>query len=269
VKGGLKIADKRISKGKVYDGFTKIRGKLKVLQRKNSEVSRNTHADGSEKSTIERLIDKIQEDKLTYLERDALCDLAEVVRDIEDNHLGGMIVEAGCALGGSSLLLAKAKGKERPLFVYDAFDMIPPPSKRDGKDVKDRYEEIKSGKSRGINGDRYYGYEQDLYTKVFQTFNQYGLDVNENNIRLIKGLFQETLHINAPVTLAHIDCDWYESVLTCLERIEPHLVSGGIMIIDDYHAWSGCKEAVKDYFSHKNIDNYKFITRSRLHIIKK
>ncbi|VAW43210.1 hypothetical protein MNBD_CHLOROFLEXI01-3632, partial [hydrothermal vent metagenome] len=57
-------------------------------------------------------------------------------------------------------------------------------------------------------------------------------------------------------------------VMTCLQQIEPNLVPGGILIIDDYEAWSGCKSAVDEYFSGRE-DDFEFVQQSRLHIIRK
>jgi hypothetical protein len=34
-----------------------------------------------------------------------------------------------------------------------------------------------------------------------------------------------------------------------LEHLYPKLVKGGILIIDDYGHWEGCKKAVDEYFS--------------------
>lgn len=144
--------------------------------------------------------------------------------------------------------------------------MIPPPSEKDSQDIHDRYKVISSGKSMGLGNNLYYGYEDNLYHKVSQAFSKFGFDIKENNIQLIKGIYQDTLKIELPVAFAHIDCDWYDSVLICLQQIEPHLVSGGLLVIDDYYTWSGCKKAVDEYFEDK-ID-YKFIKKSRLHIIK-
>ncbi|MFN9838368.1 MAG: hypothetical protein ACK56L_20095 [Pseudanabaena sp.] len=42
----------------------------------------------------------------------------------------------------------------------------------------------------------------------------------DNNISLVKGFFEDHLIIDKPVVLAHIDCDWYDSVSTSLERID-------------------------------------------------
>jgi asparagine synthase (glutamine-hydrolysing) len=185
-------------------------------------------------------------DSLTYLGEDALNDLYEQVTRLENEGSDGILIEAGCALGGSAIVIATAKSSSRPFYVYDMFGMIPPPSDRDGEDVHKRYEIIKSGKSSGIGGQKYYGYEENLFDKVGYNFSRYNVPIDKNNVYLVKGLFQDTLYVQDKVALAHIDVDWYESVKTCLERIEPHLIAGSVLVIDDYDHWSGCKNAVDD-----------------------
>jgi len=213
------------------------------------------------------IISAVRKDKLSYLSKGALEDLYERVSVIEKKALPGMIIEAGCALGGSAIVMATAKSASRPMFVYDVFGMIPPPSDKDGEDVQQRYDEIVGGKSRGIKGEGYYGYEDDLYGKVTENFNRHGVPVEQNNVHLVQGLFEDTLKVEGPVALAHIDGDWYSSVMVCLQQIEPNLVSGGVLVIDDYEAWSGCRKAVDEYFADKK-DHYRFQYKSRLHIIK-
>jgi asparagine synthase (glutamine-hydrolysing) len=68
--------------------------------------------------------------------------------------------------------------------------------------------------------------------------------------------------------LAHIDADWYEPVKTCVERIEPHLSPGGVLVIDDYGHWSGCRKAVDEYFADKR-DRYDLVHRARVHIVRR
>jgi hypothetical protein len=89
----------------------------------------------------------------------------------------------------------------------------------------------------------------------------------EHNVEFVRGLFEDTLHVDKPVALAHLDCDWYESVKLCLERIEPMLQAGGVLVIDDYDAWSGCRAAVDEYFLGRQ-DRFLFQRTSRLHIVK-
>lgn len=210
----------------------------------------------------------VRADNLTYLSREALTDLYDRVQQIETNHITGQLIEAGCALGGSGIVMAAAKSPTRPLHIYDVFGMIPPPSDRDGHDVHERYNIIRSGKSSGIGGGRYYGYEDGLRDKVKENFVRHGFIPSAHRVFFVKGLFQDTMNIEESVALAHIDGDWYESVLTCLQRIEPHLSVGGALVVDDYDAWSGCRTAVDQYFSDKR-DQYDFLSLSRLHIVRR
>ncbi|MHC4215557.1 MAG: TylF/MycF/NovP-related O-methyltransferase [Planctomycetota bacterium] len=217
---------------------------------------------------IPQIIRSVRADNLTFIGDILLKDIYDQVVKLEKDNANGIIIETGCAMGGSAIVIASAKKKSRPLYVYDVFGMIPPPSVQDEKDIHDRYEVIKSGKAKGIDGEKYYGYEDNLVGKVTDSFKKHGILLEENNVHLVKGLFEDTLKVKDKVCLAHIDADWYESVMTCLKQIEPNLVTKGVLIIDDYYRWSGCKKAVVEYFKDKR-NNYKFIHKSRLHIIRK
>ena len=219
-------------------------------------------------STLPPIVRAVRADSLTYLDHAALHDLFERIETIEKTRREGILIEAGCALGGSAIVMAAAKARDRPFFVYDVFGMIPPPSAQDDRDVQDRYAVIKSGRSPGLNGNRYYGYESDLFDQVTDNFRKHGLPIESNNVHLVRGLFQDTLRVSGPVALAHVDGDWFESVMTCLQRIEPHLTEHGVIVVDDYDDWSGCRKAVDAYFSDKR-DGYDFIRRARLHIVRK
>ncbi|MBD0331347.1 MAG: class I SAM-dependent methyltransferase [Chitinophagaceae bacterium] len=212
---------------------------------------------------------KIKSRKLTYLSFDALKNIQEVIYEVERSKVPGCFIETGCALGGSTIVIGRAKSKKRQLKVYDVFGMIPPPTEKDGEDVQKRYEVISSGEAKGINGDLYYGYKKDLKNVVINNLEKFGLDLEKDNIELIQGLYEETLSAKEPVAFAHIDCDWYSSVMTCLREIEPHLAKHGVIIIDDYYAWSGCKTAVDEYFTPELKSNYTFQTKANKLIIKK
>ncbi len=211
-------------------------------------------------------IAKVRAEKLTYLSERCLQDLSDAVLHADRAHLRGMIIEAGTALGGSAIVMARAKSPRRLLRVYDAFAMIPPPSDKDGADVHERYATIASRAAKGIGGSTYYGYRDDLLGEVTRSFARFGVPVESSNVELIKGYFEQTLQVDGPVALAHLDGDWYESTMTCLRRIEPHLVPGGRLIIDDYYKWSGCRRAVDEYFDGR--DGYEFVKHGRLHIVK-
>lgn len=195
------------------------------------------------------LIRRILHAKLSYLPERRLMKIARVCRVAEEARLPGIFLEAGCALGGSAILLASLKDTGRPLVVYDVFGMIPPPSEHDGPDVHERYAVIARRESEGISGDEYYGYQHDLEAVVRSNFAEFGIDCDRQNVSLVKGMIQETMTLAEPVALAHIDVDWYEGVAVCLQRIFPRLVVGGTMILDDYHAWSGCRTAADEFLA--------------------
>jgi O-methyltransferase len=212
------------------------------------------------------LIGEVRARRLTYLPHECLIDLAEAVLAVERRGLPGAVVEAGAALGGSAIVIGKAKAPSRPMKVYDTFGMIPPPADRDGRDVHERYATIVSGKATGIGGETYYGYRANLLGEVSDNFHTLGVPVEAHSVELVQGLYEDCLHVTYPVAFAHVDCDWYESVMTCLHQIEPWLVPGGRLVIDDYDQWSGCRAAVDEYFAGRT--GYTFVRRTRLHIVK-
>jgi O-methyltransferase len=212
---------------------------------------------------------KVSADHLSYLHDPQILQLISSVRATAPS--GGLIIEAGCARGGSAILMTAMKSRERPLRVYDVFDMIPPPSDQDGEDLKRRYGEIASGEAVGLGGTKYYLYEKDLFEVVDNNFRRLGFPTEDHNVKLIKGKVQDTLVVNEPVALAHIDVDWFEPVTACLERIMPHLIVGGSVAIHAYLDWSSSRKAVDDYFAKAGRDglvfdasaSHLFITRVR------
>ena len=151
------------------------------------------------------------------------------------------------ALGGSSILIASLKRPVRPFYVYDVFDMIPPPTNDDPREVHDRYHTITEGKSNGIDGDEYYGYRKDLYKVVGENLRSFDINCEKQCVSLVRGLVQDTMSIDRPVAFAHVNVNWYEPVMTCMERVFPNLAVGGSIILDDYHDWGGCRKAADEY----------------------
>lgn len=215
---------------------------------------------------VVQVIRRVREEHLTYLREPNLRDLAALVRDLERNEVPGLIIEAGTARGGSAIVMAAAKDAMRPMKVYDVFGMIPPPTDRDGEDVHKRYAKISGGAAKGVGGDEYYGYRDDLYGEVLDSFERMGVPVQENHVELVKGLFQDTIHLDQPVALAHLDGDWYESTMTCLQRIAPLVSPGGRIVLDDYYAWSGCRRAVDEYFTDNH--DFKLEFRAKVHAVR-
>ena len=241
-----------------------LEAELRATRRKLKKARADTAYDLPEE--LEATIARAREEHLTYLKPDNLRELAARVLEVEKRGLPGLVIEAGTARGGSAIVMAAAKAPERPMKVYDVFGMIPPPSDQDGEDVHERYAKITAGDARGPGGEQYYGYRDDLYAEVDQSFGRLGVPTGERNVDLVKGLFEDTIDIDEPVAIAHLDGDWYESTMTCLTRIAPHVVPGGRIVFDDYYHWSGCRTAVDEYF--KDRDGFRLEHGSRLHAVR-
>ena len=216
--------------------------------------------------SVVQTIARVRSERLTYLKEANLAALARIVVGLERDQTPGLIIEAGTARGGSAIVMAAAKATERPMKVYDVFGMIPPPTEKDGADVHRRYGVITRGESKGVAGDTYYGYRDNLYSEVTESFGRLGVEVGAHNVELLQGLFADTLVLDEPVALAHLDGDWYESTMTCLERITPLLVPGGRIVLDDYYAWSGCRTAVDEYFAGRA--GFQIERRAKVHVVR-
>lgn len=242
---------------------------LRALRRRLNRVpQRHVSADfRARQPELADVIEQVMARNLTYLPGPALQDLAEVVQEADQAEMEGAVIEAGTALGGSAIVLARAKNAARPLLLYDVFGTIPQPSEKDDSDVQQRYRKIVSGQAAGIGGDLYYGYHDDLLHEVEQNIGSFDLDLGRDSIRLVKGKYQDTMPVSLPVAIAHIDCDWYDSVMTCLVGIGPSVVAGGRMVIDDYDAWSGARRAVDDFLGSPPGTRYRREHRTRLHLV--
>jgi asparagine synthase (glutamine-hydrolysing) len=192
--------------------------------------------------------------KLTYLSQPKLRSLFAAIARVKSGNVPGDFVEFGVALGGSAICIASELDGARRFWGFDVFGTIPPPGEKDGAEPQKRYDLIASGRSKGIAGETYYGYIADLLDTVKANFAGFGITVDDSRVRLIQGRYEDSLMDQAPfpIAFAHIDCDWYESVRTCLAFLRANLSPGGIVVLDDYNDWKGCKVAVDEFCAQHN-----------------
>ena len=205
------------------------------------------------------LAKRVRENGLTYLNDQKIIRLEQTLKRVRRQHVRGFYLEFGVALGGSSVLIAKeAQKSQQPFIGFDVFGMIPEPaSTKDDKKSRERYLEIARGDAIGLSGQEYYGYLDDLYERVQRVFLEYGIPVEPGRVELCKGLFEETLpktRINS-IAFAHVDCDWYDPVLYCLNfiasrlsrEIASRLSRERAIIIDDYFNYGGARTATDEF----------------------
>jgi O-methyltransferase len=167
-----------------------------------------------------------------------LNQLRELTALMDRESIPGDFVECGVYRGGSALILGHAMSEsalQRHLWLFDSFEGLPPAGEKDGPAA------AQMGKGR-LKADT---------TELKKLLLGHGVPAERTFI--VPGWFGDTLH-QAPIksiALLHIDADWYSSVKQCLQDFY-HLVSpGGIVILDDYDEWPGCKTAVDGFLSEK------------------
>jgi asparagine synthase (glutamine-hydrolysing) len=192
---------------------------------------------------------KVRQRNLTYLGVDRFESMNSCLQSIKQRKIPGDFLEFGIALGGSAICIASELDRDRRFVGFDVFGMIPPPGEKDGLGPNERYETIKTGRSAGIGGDPYYGYVDNLLSMVVKNFAEFGLAVDGDKISFVPGLYETTLprQPERAIAFAHIDCDWYEPVMACLAYVAPRLSPGGVIILDDYHDWPGCRRACDEF----------------------
>lgn len=160
------------------------------------------------------------------------------VENVLKEGVPGDLIETGVWRGGACIFMRgilKAYGdNQRTVWVADSFAGLPPPDEaKYPADAGDKHHIIEP---------LAVGLEQ---VKMF--FERYGL--LDDQVRFLKGWFKDTLP-TAPIqklAVARLDGDMYESTMDGLTNLYPKLSVGGYLIVDDYGAVRGCKQAVEDY----------------------
>lgn len=164
--------------------------------------------------------------------------LYRLARHAERDQVPGALVDCGTYNGGSTALLS-AGAPRRPIWAFDSFDGLPPPSERDTNDPNADFEAAAD-----FFRQQCVGSEERLREAV----DLYGAGAL---LQVRPGWFADTLPLAreeiGPIAVLHIDGDWYDSVYTVLENLYELVVSGGAIVIDDYAAVPGAGRAADDF----------------------
>lgn len=173
----------------------------------------------------------------TMLRCRALRSLDQLCRHLRRQAIDGDIVQCGVWKGGSATVMAHATKANRHLWLYDSFEQtLPTPTPKDRRKPKRFVDKLKASPD-----------------DVYEVMSLVGISRSRYTIR--QGWFEDTFKMELPnqVALLHCDCDWYESVILTLETFYPLMPKGGIIVLDDYNAWVGCREAFFDFCFKYNI----------------
>jgi O-methyltransferase len=167
-------------------------------------------------------------------------------RHIVRHNIPGDIVECGVWRGGSMQACARtllSLGEtERDLYLFDTYEGMTPPTaedlRRDGRPAQELLDA--QGKDRPIWAvasleDVQAGFEQVPYPK--------------DRVHYVQGKVEDTVPGQAPeqISILRLDTDWYASTKHELTHLYGRLVSGGVLLIDDYGYWQGSRQAVDEF----------------------
>lgn len=196
---------------------------------------------------VRRIIDEVR--PYTMVPDPGLEQTIRLAMAVVESGIPGDFVECGTWMGGCSfaMLLAQqyAFGKiHRPIWMYDSFQGMSPPSEPDGSQSKVWWARAQSG---GEDPDHQNFCKAPL-TEVRRNIKKLKLG---DYIKVHPGWLNETLPKAKPekIGLLRVDVDWYDPVTCALDELVPNVSDGAPIILDDYYAWRGCSVATHEYLA--------------------
>jgi O-methyltransferase len=179
---------------------------------------------------------------------DKLHALIAATKYIQRYDIPGSVVECGVWRGGSMHAVARtldaAGDHSRDLYLFDTFEGMPPPTDRDlrldGRSAQTLLDS--STKEKTIWA---YASLEDVQAGFAD------VPYPAERVHFVPGKVEDTVPASAPdqIALLRLDTDWYESTKHEFEHLYPRLVSGGVLILDDYGWWQGAREATEEFLT--------------------
>ncbi|MEG4498471.1 TylF/MycF/NovP-related O-methyltransferase [Microcoleus sp. F10-C6] len=178
----------------------------------------------------------------TLLSEARLFSLYDLAKQICVEDLPGNFVECGTCKGGAAALMAFVikhySRRPRVLYAFDTFEGMPAPTEID------RHQGIPAN----LTG---FG-EGTLKAPISENLDKICELLQVRNIVVpVKGLFSQTLpkykSAIGSIAFLHADGDWYESTMDIFNTLYDSVISNGLIQVDDYGHWEGCKQAVHDF----------------------
>ena len=190
----------------------------------------------------------------TMTSPERLFALIQAVRHVSAAAIAGDIVECGVWRGGSMMAAARtlleSGDATRDLFLYDTYEGMSPPGATDVNIDGQAASALLRAQDKDDPGSAWcYATLEDVRTALSGT----GYEISR--IHFVKGRVEHTIPATAPERIAvlRLDTDWYESTRHEMYHLYPRLSPGGVLIIDDYGHWAGCRKAVDEYLASRGI----------------
>lgn len=161
-------------------------------------------------------------------------------------RLEGDVVECGVGYGKSLTVLAGlAQEDNRRVYGFDSFMGFPEPTPEDKSPRNPK------------KGEWNVSTEESVYRLLESHVDRRYV---RGNVILVPGYFADTVKdYQGSIALLHLDGDLYQSYKTCLEALWPKVVSGGVVLFDEYilpehqenlaeYSFPGAIKAIDEFF---------------------
>jgi O-methyltransferase len=173
----------------------------------------------------------------------------------------GSFVECGVWRGGMSAAIAEIlESTKKDFHLFDSFEGLPPAKEIDGLEALQWQSDVTSPNF----FDNCKADEEMAVAAMTMS--------NCKDYQIYKGWFDQTLptYKGGDISILRLDADWYDSIMVCMKNLYPRVVTGGVVIIDDYYTWDGCSKAIHDYLSSVNSSSRVFQWNNEIaYLIKK
>jgi O-methyltransferase len=181
----------------------------------------------------------------TMIERPRFIENVLLLKMLTSHSLPiGAVFEFGTWKGGMAAAIALLLGRDRPYHFFDSFAGLPPPSAKDGEDAHFWAEHKEHPR-----------YFDNCKADLQECLNFLGRTLaGYKSVNVHKGWLSEVLvgfEVQG-ISFAHLDVDWYDSTYECLDFLWKRMQVGGVILIDDYYDWEGCRKAVHDFLAKHN-----------------
>lgn len=190
----------------------------------------------------------------TMTSPERLFALMQAIQYVVTANIPGSIVECGVWRGGSMMAAAQTlrdcQATDRDLYLFDTYEGMVEPTAADvtlsNKVAAATFAQTK------ITDDSSAWCNASL-AEVSGNIAKVGYPTER--LHLIKGKVEETIPDAAPaqIALLRLDTDWYESTRHEFIHLYPRLVSGGVLILDDYGHWQGARKATDEFLAAEGV----------------
>lgn len=202
---------------------------------------------------LRRIVDEALPHSMIGPER--LAANVDAVAHVAARSIPGAVVECGVWRGGSLVAMIRAlqhAGQgERDVFGYDTFTGMTEPTDAETSSFAEPAQRTwRDARARGQTPwGELFGGEDASEGRVGELLRSTGYPAER--IHLVAGPVEQTIPARAPerIVVLRLDTDWYASTRHELEHLYPRLEPGGVLIVDDYGHWDGCRRAVDEYFA--------------------